>query len=139
MDLGCSLKSRIRTHWGLVLFLIHITYYENVFKWLSGSFSIGCGSIEPVACPITFLPTVPNGEGRNGSQVFISNFCDVIASWDSFIIHLCHETGGMFCKCTYVVCIVFSGVWNFIQDNFTNKTQAVSMHFNSCWVNQLLG
>lgn len=124
---------------GLVLVLIHINYYENVFKWLSGSFSIGCGSIEPVACPNILLPTVLNGEGRNSSQVFISNFCDVIACWDSFIIHLCHETGGMFCKYAYVVCIFFSGVWSFIQDNFTNKTQAVSIHFNCCWVNQLLG
>ena len=67
-------KSRIRTHWGLGLFgFVFNTYnlYGNVFKWLSGSFSVGCGSIEPVACPNTLLPTVLNGEGRNGSQLFI--------------------------------------------------------------------
>lgn len=122
-------------HWGLVLVLIHITYYGNVFKWLSGSFSIGCGSTEPVACPNILLPTVLNGEGRKGSQFFIENFSDVIACWDSCIIHLCHETGGMFCKYMYVVCIVFSGVWNFIQDNFTSESQAPSIQFNRhCWV-----
>lgn len=32
-------------------------------------------------------------------------------------------------------CIVFNGVWNFIQDNFTNKSQTLSMQFNwHCWV-----
>ena len=54
----------------LVLFLIHITYHRSVFKWLTGSSDIGYGSTEPVAFPNILLPTVLNGEGRNGSQVF---------------------------------------------------------------------
>lgn len=45
--------------------------YGKVLKWFSGSFSIDCGSIEPVAYPNILLPTVLNGEGRNGSQFFI--------------------------------------------------------------------
>lgn len=74
MDLVCTEKFRIRTHWGLVLFgFAFNTYnlYGKVLKWFSGSFSIDCGSIEPVAYPNILLPTVLNGEGRNGSQFFI--------------------------------------------------------------------
>lgn len=52
VDLACLEKSSIAMHWGfmLVLFcILHITYYGNVFKRLSGSFSIGFGSSECAA------------------------------------------------------------------------------------------
>lgn len=90
--------------------------------WLSGSVSIDCRSTKPVACPNILLPTVLNGEGRSGSQVFIQNFSDVIACCITSTIHLCRGTEAVFCKYTCEVGIVYSGVWNFIQDNFTIKT-----------------
>lgn len=59
----------------------------------------------------------------------------MIACCNASIIHLCHEAGAMFFKYTWEVGIVFSGVWNFIQDNFTDKIQPLSMQFiQHCWV-----
>lgn len=58
-----------------------------------------------------------------------------MACCDASIIHLGHKTGAMFCKYTCEVGIIFSGIWNFIQDNFTNKTRPLSVQFiQHCWV-----
>lgn len=61
-------KSRIGMHWGFMLVLLcllHVTYYGNVFKWLSGSFSIGTGSFERTAS-ILLLMVLYNGSLRRG-------------------------------------------------------------------------
>lgn len=71
VDLVCLKKSRIRIHWSftLVLFcLLHISYYGNVFKWLSGSFSIDAGSFESIASIALLTPLII--ADNNGGQVF---------------------------------------------------------------------
>lgn len=65
----------------------------------------------------------------------LSKLLVMIACCNASIIHLCHEAGAMFCKYTGEVGIVFSGVCNFIQDNFTDNIQPLSMQFiQHCWV-----